>query len=43
MELKKMFSGKNLSIIGSISSLAIIISGYFFFEHQKRVKENFGS
>jgi len=31
-ELKKLFSGKNLSIIGSIFSLGIMISGYFFFD-----------
>ena len=42
-ELKKMFSGKNLSIIGSVSSLGILISGYFFFEHQKRSKINLGA
>ena len=38
LELKKLFSGKNLSIIGSIFSLGILISGYFFFEQQKRRK-----
>jgi anti-sigma factor RsiW len=37
-ELKKLFNGKNLSIIGSIFSLGIMISGYFFFEHQKKLK-----
>ena len=42
-ELKKLFSGKNLSIIGSVFSLGILISGYFFFEHQKRSKINLGA
>ena len=37
-ELKRLISGKNLSIIGSIFSLGIMISGYFFFEHQKKTK-----
>ena len=37
-ELKKLFSGKNLSIIGSVFSLGILISGYFYFEQQKRRK-----
>jgi len=43
MELKKLFSGKNLSIIGSVFSLVILISGYFFFEQQKRSKINLGA
>ena len=38
LELKKLFSGKNLSIIGSVFSFGILISGYFFFEQQKRRK-----
>jgi anti-sigma factor RsiW len=38
VQLKSLFSGKNLSIIGSIISLGIMISGYFFFEHQKKTK-----
>jgi anti-sigma factor RsiW len=38
LELKKLFSGKNMSIIGSVFSLGILISGYFFFEQQKRRK-----
>ncbi|UCH64706.1 MAG: hypothetical protein JSW63_08750, partial [Ignavibacterium sp.] len=38
IQLKSIFSGKNLSIIGSIISLGIMISGYFFFEHQKKTK-----
>ena len=41
--LKHLFSGKGLSIIGSIFSMVIIISGYFFFEMQKRAKANLGS
>ena len=39
-ELKNIFSSKNLSLIGLIFSLGIIISGYFFFENQKRSKAN---
>ena len=39
-ELKKIFSSKNLSVIGLIFSLGIMISGYFFFENQKRNKAN---
>jgi len=39
-ELKNIFSSKNLSLIGLIFSLGIIISGYFFFENQKRNKAN---
>ena len=42
-ELNKMFSGKNLSIIGSVFSLGILISGYFFFEHQRQSKANLSS
>jgi len=39
-ELKQIFNSKNLSIIGLIFSLGIMISGYFFFENQKRNKAN---
>jgi len=39
-ELKNIFSSKNLSLIGLIFSLGIMISGYFFFENQKRNKAN---
>jgi hypothetical protein len=42
-ELTKMFSGKNLSIIGSVFSLGILISGYFFFERQKQARANLGA
>jgi len=42
-ELTKMFSGKNLSIIGSVFSLGILITGYFFFEHQRQSKANLSS
>jgi hypothetical protein len=38
--LKQMFSGTGLSIIGSIFSIIVLISGYFFFEMQKRTKAN---
>ena len=43
MELRNLLSSKNLSIIGSIFSLGIMISGYFFYEHQKRTKVNMGA
>lgn len=36
--LKVLFSGTGLSIIGSIFSIIVLISGYFFFEMQKRSK-----
>lgn len=39
----QIFSGEGLSIIGSIFSLIVIISGYFFFEMQKRSKTNLGN
>lgn len=38
--IKNLFTGKSLSIIGSIFSLMIMISGYFFFEMQKKGKAN---
>jgi hypothetical protein len=41
--LKHLFRGEGLSIIGSIFSIIIIISGYFFFEMQKRSKANLGN
>lgn len=41
--LKQLFRGEGLSIIGSIFSIIIIISGYFFFEMQKRSKANLGN
>ena len=41
--IEKVFTGQGLSIIGSIFSIIIIISGYFFFEMQKRAKTNLGN
>ena len=38
--LQHLFSGAGLSIIGSIFSIVVLISGYFFFEMQKRSKTN---
>jgi len=38
--MEKLFRGKNLSIIGSVFSFGILISGYFFFEYQKKAKAN---
>lgn len=38
--IEKVFTGQGLSIVGSIFSIIIIISGYFFFEMQKRAKAN---
>lgn len=42
-ELQKLFSGDGLSIIGSIISFAMIITGYIFFERQKQMKTRLGS
>ena len=42
-EIKKIFNSKNLSIIGSVFSLGLLISGYLFFERQKQAKTNLGS
>ena len=41
--IEKLFTGQGLSIVGSIFSIIIIISGYFFFEMQKRAKTNLGN
>jgi len=41
--LKHLFSGTGLSIIGSVFSIVVLISGYFFFEMQKRSKANLGN
>jgi hypothetical protein len=41
--LKQLFSGAGLSIIGSIFSIIVLISGYFFFEIQKRAKAYLGN
>ena len=41
--IRQLFSGSGLSIIGSVFSLIILISGYFFFEMQKRSKANLGN
>lgn len=38
--LQQLFSGTGLSIIGSFFSIIVLISGYFFFEMQKRAKAN---
>lgn len=35
----KLFSGKNISVFGSIMSLIILISAYFFFENVKHSKK----
>jgi hypothetical protein len=39
----QILGGDGLSIIGSIFSIIVIISGYFFFEMQKRSKANLGN
>ena len=36
--MKNLFTGKGLSVVGSVFSIVILISGYFFFEMQKRSK-----
>jgi anti-sigma factor RsiW len=41
--LQHIFSGTGLSIVGSIFSLIVLISGYFFFEMQKRSKASLGN
>ena len=41
--LQQLFSGAGLSIIGSVFSLIVLISGYFFFEMQKRSKASLGN
>jgi hypothetical protein len=41
--LQQLFSGVGLSIIGSIFSIIVLISGYFFFEMQKRTKPDLGN
>jgi len=41
--IKHLFSGAGLSIIGSIFSIVVLISGYFFFEMQKRSKADLGN
>ena len=41
--LKQLFSGAGLSIIGSIFSIVVFISGYFFSEMQKRSKADLGN
>jgi len=42
-ELQRLFSGNGLSIVGSIISFALIITGYIFFERQKQLKTRLGS
>ena len=42
-ELQRLFSGNGLSIVGSIISFALIITGYIFFERQKQMKTRLGS
>lgn len=41
-EMERLFKGRSLSIIGSVFSFGILISGYFFFEYQKKLKSNLG-
>jgi hypothetical protein len=38
--IKGLLSPKNVSIIGSILSFGIIITGYLFFENQRQAKRN---
>ncbi len=37
--IRKIFDGSGISIFGSIISLGILISAYFFFESHKHIKE----
>ncbi len=39
--ITQIFSSKGISVFGSILSLGILISGYFFFENLKASKQNF--
>ena len=39
--ITQIFTSKGISIFGSILSLGILISGYFFFENLKASKQNF--
>ena len=39
--LTGLFDKKNLSILGSVLSLIMLVSGYFFYEYQKHSKKNF--
>ncbi len=39
--ITQIFTSKGISIFGSIISLGILISGYFFFENLKASKQNF--
>lgn len=38
LSLTKLFNSQNISIIGSVFSLGLLISGYFFFETQRQNK-----
>jgi hypothetical protein len=38
--IKALMTPKNISIIGSILSFGIIITGYLFFENQRHIKRN---
>jgi hypothetical protein len=38
----KFFTSTNISILGSIISFGLLISGYFFFESMKHTKNGFG-
>lgn len=37
--IRKIFSGSGMSIFGSIISLGILVTAYFFFESHKHIKE----
>jgi hypothetical protein len=39
ISVRKIFSGSSISIFGSIISLGILVSAYFFFESHKHIKE----
>ena len=38
--IKGLLTSKNISIVGSILSFGIIITGYLFFENQRQIKRN---
>lgn len=41
--VKSLFNKMNISVLGSILSIVLLVSGYFFFEMSKRSKANLGN
>ena len=38
----QLFGKKNLSVLGSVLSFIMLVSGYFLYDYQKHSKKNFG-